>query len=104
MKDQRLYFIWSLPFDLSAVGGTTGAYVPAIMASLVFGARKPPLHDKAVVLEKDMTLPLHLQLHSTVFEKLIVDQLLKKMLAFCGTRKFVTMPERVHQWALPWVR
>jgi hypothetical protein len=31
-----------------------GAYDPAIIALKVTGARKRPLHDKAVVLEEDM--------------------------------------------------
>jgi hypothetical protein len=32
-----------------------GAYAPASIALRVIGARKPPLHDKAVVLEEQLT-------------------------------------------------
>jgi hypothetical protein len=42
-----MHFVWLLPFDLSGIGDP-----PASIALRVIGTRKPPLHDKAVVLEE----------------------------------------------------
>jgi hypothetical protein len=42
-------------------------------------------------------------LWSRVFEKLIVAQLVKKLPAFCGTRKFITVFTRARLWSLFWV-
>jgi hypothetical protein len=39
-------------FDLSGIVGIPGAYTPASIPLRVIGARKPPLHDKEVVLEE----------------------------------------------------
>jgi len=33
-------------------------------------------------------------------EKLIVTQLIKKFVAFCGTRRFITVFTRAHHWSL----
>jgi hypothetical protein len=40
-----------------------GAYAPASIALRVTGARKPPLHDKAVVLKEEISNYLQLLRH-----------------------------------------
>jgi hypothetical protein len=52
LENQRLHFIWPLPFDLSGIGDPTGAYAPSNIALWVIGACKP-FHNKVVVLEED---------------------------------------------------
>jgi hypothetical protein len=51
LDDHGLQFICTLRFDLSGVA-LLGAYDPASISLRVIGSHKPPLHDKAVVLEE----------------------------------------------------
>jgi len=39
---------------------------------------------------------------STVFEKLIVAQIVKELLAFCGARRLITLLARAYHWSLSW--
>jgi hypothetical protein len=52
MEEQGLHFVWPLPFNLSGMGGSTRSLRSRQHSFQVIGARKPPLHGKAVVLEE----------------------------------------------------
>jgi hypothetical protein len=68
LEDQELHFVWPLPFHLSGMGGPTRSYASASIALRVSGARKPPLHDKAVVVEEEYwTSALQNKIHLILF-------------------------------------
>jgi hypothetical protein len=61
LEDQGLHFVWPLPYDMSGLDGPTGAYAPASIALRATGVRRPPLHDKALVLEEARSRVYHPQ-------------------------------------------
>jgi hypothetical protein len=50
LEDKGLHSVWPLPFDLSVKDGPARNFRSRQHSSPCYGMRKPPLHDKAVVL------------------------------------------------------
>jgi hypothetical protein len=88
-----------LPLSLTCLAWVTipGAYAPASIAFRVIGARKPPLHDKAIVLEEDKTYHLTwINFFTWILRLVSISQVLNNFYArnWCTT-SYVPPPQKI---------